>query len=80
VANNFNRVTCNYGGTRNFVQGNLYTKEVKYLKDLCSTKKFEMSSVTLVAFKWILICIYRSLYCEVYRLLEKVETLIVKVQ
>jgi len=62
------------------VQGNLYKKEVKYLKDLCSTKEFEMSAVKLVAFKWILICIYRSLQCEVYRFLEKVETLIVRVQ
>jgi len=39
-----------------------------------------MAAVKLVDFKWILICISRSLNCEVYRFLEKVETLIVKVQ
>ena len=43
----------------------LYIKEVKYRKDLCSEKEFEMSAVGLVDFKCILICIYRFRHTDV---------------
>jgi len=34
-------VECNCEGTCIFVRGDLYIKEVKYRKDLCSEKEFE---------------------------------------
>ena len=67
-------VKCNCGGTCIFVQDDLYIKEVKYRKDLCSLKEFEMSAVELVDFKRILICIHRFPHSGVYRFLDKLET------
>ena len=58
----------------------LYTKEVKYLKDLCSEKEFEISAVELVDFKCLVICISRSPHSIVYRVLGKSETLLGKVK
>jgi hypothetical protein len=63
-----------------FVREDLYVKEVKYLKDLCSEKEFEMLEVELVDFKCVVIYIYRSPLSDVYSFLNKLETLIGKVQ
>jgi len=62
------------------VLDDLYTKEVKYLKDLCGKKKFEISAVELVDFKCLVICTSRSPHNAVYRFLDKLETLIGKLQ
>ena len=73
-------VKCSYGGTCILVRDDLYTQEVKYLKDLCSEKEFEISAVELVEFKCLVICISRSPHSVVYRFLGKLEALIRKVQ
>jgi len=62
------------------VQDDLYMKEVKYRKDMCSEKEFEMSAVELVDFKCILICVYRFPYTDMCRFLDKLETQTGKVQ
>ena len=48
---NFSRIKCNYGGMCTSVRDDLYVKEVKYPKELCSEKESEMSAVKLVEFK-----------------------------
>jgi hypothetical protein len=56
------------------------SKKSKLLKGLGSENDFDMTEVELVDFKIILVCIYRSPHSDCYTFLNKLETVICKVQ
>jgi hypothetical protein len=58
LVSNFSRFSSNYGGSCIFVQKDLHTKEVNYLKGIGSDKVFELSVVELLDFNFTLACVY----------------------
>jgi exonuclease III len=81
LVKNFSRISRNSGGScTTWVRKDLQAREVSYLKGLGSENDFEMTEVELVDFRIILVCIYRSTHSDFCTFLNKLETVICKVQ
>jgi hypothetical protein len=67
------------GGSCIYVRKYLQTKKVDCVQGLSKEKDFELSVVELVDYKFILVCIYRSLDGDFHTFLNKLELVIQKV-
>jgi len=80
LVSSFNRPTRTGRGSSIFVKNFICTKDVDYLKGSGSENTFELSAIELIDFNFILVCIYRSPDGNFDEFLNKLESVICKVQ
>jgi hypothetical protein len=80
LVNTFCRKETKRGGSCIFVREELNIKEVLRTQELMSEKVFEICIIDIPDLRLTLACIYRSPQSEVHKFIDKLETLIVKIQ
>lgn len=80
LVSSFSRPTRAGGGSSIFVRNSLRTKDADYLKGLGCENIFELSTIQLIDFNFVLVCIYRSPDGNFDEFLHSLESVIWKVQ
>jgi hypothetical protein len=57
LASNCSRRKCDHGGSSIYVKHHVQNKEINYLKRISKEKDFEMTAVTILDYKLIIVCV-----------------------
>jgi hypothetical protein len=79
LVSKFSIIRNEYGGSCIYVRHRVQTKEQNCMQELCKEKDFEMSTVELVDYKIVLVCIYRLPDGDFRIFLKNLEIVIQKV-
>ena len=80
LASNFNRSKSDHGGSCIYIKLHMQTKEVNYLQGISKEKDFEMTTVEILDYKLIIVCVYSSPDDDFSTFLRSLELVIQKVQ